>query len=130
MYGMVLLVALTAADESAGLGWKGYPTPQYHNPHWPGGYHTLNGGYHWPGYACWGGCGGFAGPAYGVPLTPFVSPVPPRVYQLADEEKKVDEANKQKEKDRLEQEFREKRKKLDDDLDDEATKKKPMSSRG
>lgn len=85
MYGIVLLVALSAADGSIGVGKKGYPRPTYHDPVYPGGYRTLDGGYQWPGYACWGGCGGYASPAYGVPMTPLVTPRPP----LADPDDKT-----------------------------------------
>ena len=86
MYGIVLLAALSATQESAGIGWKGYPTPEHHSQPYPWcGYPTLNGGYNWPGYACWGGCGGYASAAYGVPMTPIVNPLPP--YRLEDEDK-------------------------------------------
>jgi uncharacterized protein (TIGR03000 family) len=61
-------------DHSVG-GWGlpyggyGWPGPHGHGPIGvPGG--------HWPGYACWGGCGGYASPAYGVPMTPLVMPAP------------------------------------------------------
>jgi uncharacterized protein (TIGR03000 family) len=76
MYSVVLLAALSSADGAVGVGKKAYPTPMYHSPGMPW-VHYPAGGYHWPGYACWGGCGGYASPAYGFPMTPLVNPPPP-----------------------------------------------------
>lgn len=94
MYTIVMLAALSAAEESSATGRRGYPTPQHRDFHTPGP--NLDGGYHWPGYACWGGCGGYAGAAYGHKLTPLVAPIPPRVYTLDEEEKQIDYQNAMK----------------------------------
>lgn len=123
MYAVVLLVALSGAQEAA--GHKGYPTPHHHSHPYPGGYHVLNGGYHWPGYACWGGCGGYASPAYGVPMTPLINPIPPRVYQLAEEERKLDEEIKKREGDKKKGPGKPP---IDDDDDTPKPKKKPKDT--
>lgn len=113
MYAMVLVMALTEAQESA--SHKGYPVTHCCRPHYQGPNVNLNGGYNWPGYACYGGCGGFAGPAYGYPMSPMINPIPPRVYTLAEEEKKLDEELRKKE---------ERKKKAQDDDDDTGKKKR------
>jgi uncharacterized protein (TIGR03000 family) len=121
MYGVVLLAALSAADGSVAMGHKAYPTshcPCYGCP--VGfGHHGPNGGDLWPGYSCWGGCGGYASPAYGVPMTPLVNPPPPRV---ADPEDKKTNGGKP-------------RKKPSDDDDDDTARpkskpKKPPDDEG
>jgi uncharacterized protein (TIGR03000 family) len=87
MYSVVMLAALTAGEQAPSFHHKGY--------HWNGGYGACYGGcygvgyhgwggwgqpyggYGWPGYSGWGGCGGYASAAYGVPMTPLVTPPPP-----------------------------------------------------
>jgi uncharacterized protein (TIGR03000 family) len=120
MYGIVLLLALGGAQETVCLGWKAYPTHRCPCDHYHGPLPPFNHSYLWPGYACWGGCGGYASPAYGVPMTPLINPIPPRVYTLADEERKLDE--KIKEKERLD---RKKAPKPEPEPDAEKPTKKP-----
>lgn len=89
MYTVVLLAAMTTSG-GAPAGHKGHvPSscpncwPGYHNS---GGWGLPYGGYNWPGYACWGGCGGYASAAYGVPMTPLLTPPPPRAYDPDEDE--------------------------------------------
>lgn len=57
MYGVLLLAALCAAEESVGHGKPGCPPPVYDGGGYPG-YHNRGGwgrpygGYAWPGYSC------------------------------------------------------------------------------
>jgi uncharacterized protein (TIGR03000 family) len=78
MYSVVLLAALSAADGSVGAGFVGYPVRHCPNcgAYGAGYYPHSNAGDFWPGYSCYGGCGGYASPAYGLPMTPLIMPLP------------------------------------------------------
>jgi uncharacterized protein (TIGR03000 family) len=118
MYSVVLLAALSAADGSVAMGHKAYPTshcPGYGCPY-GAGYHNPNGGDLWPGYSCWGGCGGYASAAYGVPMTPLINPRPPRV---PDPDDKTGDGNGKKNGD-----GKGKKKPADDDDEDDTGKMK------
>jgi uncharacterized protein (TIGR03000 family) len=104
MYGLVLLAALSASEGAAGHD-TGYRPPKHPGPlGWPG-YHNHGGwglpygGYGWPGYAGWGACGGYASAAYGVPMTPHVTP-PPYSFERNSEDEKHKEKDKDKDKDK------------------------------
>jgi hypothetical protein len=96
MYGVVLLAALAAAEESAGWDHKKcYPAPVYDGGGYPG-YHNHGGwgkpygGYAWPGYGCpdyWG-----PRPVVTVPPEPLV--VPPNVKQRDPDEEDDEDADR------------------------------------
>src|SRR6478735_322047 len=96
MYSVVLLAALSAADGSVGAGLRGYPVS--HCPNcgcgYGAGYGGPNAGDFWPGYSGWGGCGGYASPAYGIPMTPLVTPLPKRAIDPDD--RRLDDGKKKK----------------------------------
>jgi hypothetical protein len=102
MYGIVLLVALCAGEESAHSGKKKtYPHPIYDgggNPgyHNHGGWGLPYGGYGWPGYGCpdyW-----HIRPMVTLPPEPLV--VPPPGARLAEDEDDEDEPPARKNGDR------------------------------
>jgi uncharacterized protein (TIGR03000 family) len=85
MYTVVLLAALSTADQAPAHGWKKthgygacygmcYGVGYTGWPHAAGGWGLPYGGY-WAGYACHGGCGGYESYAYGM-HTPTLSPAP------------------------------------------------------
>jgi uncharacterized protein (TIGR03000 family) len=104
MYSMVLMAALTAGEGSA--NWHGWSLGHNYGAcygacygvgyHGWGGWGHPYGGYGWPGYACWGGCGGYASAAYGVPMTPLVVPPPyvPAPEKDKDKDKEPDDEKK------------------------------------
>src|SRR5262249_48639412 len=114
MYSVVLLAALSAADGSVGMNpfCKAYPTSHCPSCGCPGGFGSPypKTGDLWPGFSCWGGCGGYASPAYGVPMTPLVTPPPKRVEDP--DEVKPDDGTPKK-------------KPIDDEDTDRPKKKKP-----
>ncbi|MFO0876784.1 MAG: TIGR03000 domain-containing protein [Gemmataceae bacterium] len=86
MYSVVLMAALTATESAPAHGGHKIPYGVCYGPcygacytgyqgpiHAHGGWGMPYGGY-WSGYACWGGCGGYASPAYGMPLPPVMLP--------------------------------------------------------
>jgi len=124
MYGLVIVVAITAGDgapahhhyipykaypASAGgcyygacygvgyTGFQGFGEECLH-PGNPGGWGKPYGGYgpvHGiAGYDCYGGCGGYHSPAYGVPIPAVVAPNPypptPGQAPMPAEENKID----------------------------------------
>lgn len=121
MYGVVLLAALTATEQAPAHGWTkthgygvcygpcygvcytGWQGPVHAN----GGWGMPYGGY-WAGYACWGGCGGYASAAYGMPM-PTVQL--PSTYAPLDAPKEEKEKEKAKPRPGIMD------KDLDDDLD-------------
>jgi uncharacterized protein (TIGR03000 family) len=128
MYSVILLAALTAGEGAPSHGW-GFAKCNYGSCygacygvgyHGWGGWGLPYGGYgpvpgaHWPGYACWGGCGGYASPAYGYPMTPWIAPTPPAPP--------ADAGKKDKDKD--------KDSKKGKDDEDEDTKKKDDKDKG
>ena len=94
MYGVVLLAALAAAEESAGWDhnkncyppvYDGGGYPGYHNH---GGWGKPYGGYAWPGY----GCPEYWGPAPVVTVPPEPVVVPPDVKQRDPDEEDDEDA--------------------------------------
>ena len=143
MYSLVLMAALTTGEGSAnwhkhdlscnyGHCYGGCYGVGYHG--W-GGWGQPYGGYgyggpgvkawDYPGYACWGGCGGYASPAYGVPMTPLVAPPPPPSVPDRDRTRDRDsDADKDKDKEKDKEKDKSKDKGKDKkEPDDETTAK-------
>jgi hypothetical protein len=96
MYGVVLLAALAAAEESACWDHKHcHPAPIYDGGGYPG-YHNHGGwgkpygGYAWPGY----GCPDYWGPRPAVTEPPEPLAVPPSVKQLDPDEADEEDADR------------------------------------
>jgi uncharacterized protein (TIGR03000 family) len=121
MYSVVLLAALSAADGSVGAGFcRAYPVSHCPNCAYGAGYSGPKGGDFWPGYSCWGGCGGYASPAYGVPMTPLVTPLPKRPVDPDDQ--RLDGKKKKAGEDDEDADKPKKRRKKPADDEDEAGK--------
>lgn len=126
MFSMVLVAALTAGEAPAGghgpipfgvcygacygVGYEGWHGWGYAGHGWGYVGKGYQPGANWPGYACWGGCGGYNSPAFGHPYPPVLQPPHPRTYSGSelprpDEKKPRDNGNSEKD-DRIEKDDR------------------------